>query len=122
MDRSSHGEVKLLKLDREYEIVRPQVENGESLVQPLQCMMGPSRHRINSMHAQPSNGRPTAMPSGDFVACGRYEQGATAWIQEQEFPALNLHVGANGRTPIGCQTRGGVTFLLGGDTEEVERK
>jgi hypothetical protein len=60
------------------------------------------------------------MPSGDFVACGVYEQGAIAWIQEQEFPALNLHVGSNGRTTIGCQTCGEVTFLLGGDTEVVE--
>jgi hypothetical protein len=97
MDRSSHGEVKLLKLDREYEIVRPQVENGESFVH---CNDG-------VVIVCTSNGRPTAMPSGDFVASGRYEQGTIARIQKQEFPVLNRHVGANGRTPIGCQTCGG---------------
>jgi hypothetical protein len=86
------------KLDREYEIVRPQVENGESFVH---C----NDDGVAIVSA--SNGRPTAMPPGDFVASGRYEQGTTAWIQKHEFPVLNRHVGENGRTPIGCQTCGG---------------
>ena len=60
------------------------------------------------------------MPSGDFVASGRCEQGTIAWIHKQDLPVLNWHVGANGRTPISCQTCGEVTFLLGGDTEVVE--
>jgi hypothetical protein len=98
------------ELEREYEKVRPQVENGESLVfvhweDGVVIVCTPNR-------------RPTAMPSGDFVACGLYEKEAILWIQEQEFPVLNnRHArGTNGRTPIAWLPGGPPrTYGRGGD-------
>jgi hypothetical protein len=92
------------KLEKEYENVRTKVENGKSFVH---CEDGVAIARTSN-RKRPTPGSSHAV-TGDFVASKNiYEKEPILWIKDH-----NEHPGGNGRTLIGCQMRGGVTFLLG---------